>query len=264
MKTNPVRRKLQRGEASFGTWLTLPDLFSAQLMSKMGFDWLTVEMEHAPMTIEMTAAMCATVANAGVVPLTRIPINNVENIKRVLDTGAWGIVVPMVNSRAEAEAVVEAARYRPIGRRSIGGSLHGANFDTDPATYYAKANDEILVIIMAEHVDAVERADEIFSVPGIDAVFIGPNDLHASMGLPPMFDSTHKQFNDAVEHIRVTAKKHGVASGIHVVDAAQAQRRAKEGFQFIAVASDAGFLMAKTKEVTSALGLGAGKAVAKY
>jgi hypothetical protein len=121
MKTNPVRHKLKRGEASFGTWLTLPDLFSAQLMSKMGFDWLTVEMEHAPMTIEMTAAMCATVANAGVVPLTRIPINNVENIKRVLDTGAWGIVVPMVNSRAEAEAVVEAARYRPIGRRSIGG-----------------------------------------------------------------------------------------------------------------------------------------------
>ena len=264
MKTNPVRHKLKRGEASFGTWLTLPDLFSAQLMSKMGFDWLTVEMEHAPMTIEMTAAMCATVANAGVVPLTRIPINNVENIKRVLDTGAWGIVVPMVNSRAEAEAVVEAARYRPIGKRSIGGSLHGANFDTDPATYYAKANDEILVIIMAEHVDAVERADEIFSVPGIDAIFIGPNDLHASMGLPPMFDSTHPQFNDAVEHIRVTAKKHGVASGIHVVDAAQAQRRVKEGFQFIAVASDAGFMMAKAKEVTGALGLGAGKAVAKY
>jgi 4-hydroxy-2-oxoheptanedioate aldolase len=117
---------------------------------------------------------------------------------------------------------------------------------------------------MAEHVDAVERADEIFSVPGIDAVFIGPNDLHASMNLPPSFDSDNKQFTAAVEHIRVTAKKHGVASGIHVADAAQAQRRAKEGFQFIAVASDAGFLMAKTKEVTGALGLGAGKAVAKY
>ena len=264
MKTNPVRQKLKRGETSFGTWLTLPDVFTAQLMSKMGFDWLTVEMEHTPTTIEMAGANFAVIANAGVVPLVRIPINSVENIKRVLDIGAWGIVVPMVNSRAEAEAVVEAARYRPIGKRSIGGALHGANFDTDPSTYYAKANDEILVIIMAEHVDAVERADEIFSVPGIDAVFIGPNDLHASMNLPPMFDSAHPQFNAAVEHIRVTAQKHGVASGIHVVDAAQAQRRAKEGFQFIAVASDAGFLMAKAKEVTGALGLGAGKAVAKY
>jgi 4-hydroxy-2-oxoheptanedioate aldolase len=264
MKTNHVRHKLKRGEASFGTWLTLPDVFTAQLMSKMGFDWLTVEMEHTPTTIEMAGANFAVIANAGCVPLVRIPINSVENIKRVLDIGAWGIVVPMVNSRAEAVTVVEAARYRPIGKRSIGGSLHGANFDTDPATYYANANEEILVIIMAEHVDAVNRADEIFSVPGIDAVFIGPNDLHASMGLPPAFDSDNELFNDAVEHIRETAKNHGVASGIHVTDAAQAQRRAEEGFQFIAVASDAGFMMAKAKEVTSALGLGAGKAVAKY
>ena len=264
MKKNPVRHKLKRGETSFGTWLTLPDVFTAQLMSKMGFDWLTVEMEHTPTTIEMAGANIAVIGNTGVAPLVRIPINSVQNIKRVLDIGAWGLVVPMVNSRAEAEAVVEAARYRPIGKRSIGGSLHGANFDTDPATYYARANEEILVVIMAEHVDAVEHADEIFSVPGIDAVFIGPNDLHASMGLPPMFDSTNKQFNDAVEHIRVTAKKHGVASGIHVADAPQALRRAKEGFQFIAVISDAGFMMSKAREVASALGLGAGKAVAKY
>ena len=116
MKTNPVRHKLKRGEASFGTWLTLPDIFTAQLMSKMGFDWLTVEMEHTPTTIEMAGANFAVIANAGCVPLVRIPINSVENIKRVLDIGAWGIVVPMVNSRAEAEAVVEAARYRPIGQ----------------------------------------------------------------------------------------------------------------------------------------------------
>jgi 4-hydroxy-2-oxoheptanedioate aldolase len=264
MKQNSVRHKLKRGEPSFGSWLTMPGIVTTQLMARMGFDWLTLELEHTPMNMETAGASIIALANADVAPLVRIPINSVENIKRVLDSGAWGIVVPMVNSRAEAEAVVEAARYRPIGRRSIGGSLHAANFDTDASTYYAKANDEILVVIMAEHVDAVERADEIFSVPGLDAVFIGPNDLHASMGLAPMFDSDHKQFTDAVEHIRVTAKKHGVASGIHVVDAAQAQRRAKEGLQFIAVISDAGFMMAKAKEVTTALGLGAGNAVAKY
>ena len=176
----------------------------------MGFDWLTVEMEHTPTTIEVAGASFAVIANAGVVPLVRILWNSGENIKRVLDIGAWGIVVPMVNSRAEAEAVVEAA-----------------------------------------------RAEDIFSVPCLDAVFIGPNDLHASMGLPPMFDSTNQQFTDAVEHIRVTAQKHGVASGIHVVDPAQARRRVKEGFQFIAVASDAGFMMAKAKEVRNALNSGA-------
>src|SRR6185503_4619689 len=100
---------------------------------------------------------------------------------------AWGIVVPMVNSRAEAEAVVRAARYRPLGERSIGGQLHALNFDTDAATYYAKANEQILVVVMAEHAEAVENIDAILAVPGIDAVFVGPNDLHASLGLPPTF-----------------------------------------------------------------------------
>src|ERR1044071_7737059 len=117
MKTNHVRHKLKSGEPSFGTWLTLPDVFTAQLMARMGFDWLTVEMEHTPTTIELSGANFAVIANAGVVPLVRVPWNNGENIKRVLDIGAWGIVVPMVNSRAEAEAVVEAARYQ-IGRAS--------------------------------------------------------------------------------------------------------------------------------------------------
>jgi 4-hydroxy-2-oxoheptanedioate aldolase len=170
----------------------------------------------------------------------------------------------MVNSRAEAEAVVEAARYRPIGKRTVGGSLRGVNFDTDPGTYYAKSNDEILVIVMAETAEAVENIEDICSVPGLDAVFIGPNDLHASYGLPPNFESDHTQFNDALKSIRAAAKKNGLASGIHVADVAQAQRRAKEGFQFIAISSEAGFMMQKAKEVTSALGLGGGKAAAKY
>lgn len=264
MKTNYVRHKLKRGEASFGTWLTLPDVTATQLMTRMGFDWLTVEMEHAPVTLKDAAASFAVISNAGVVPLVRVAINSTENIKTVLDNGAWGIVVPMVNSRAEAEAVVEAARYRPIGKRTVGGSLRGVNFDTDPGTYYARANDEILVIIMAETAEAVENIEDICSVPGLDAVFIGPNDLHASYGLPPNFESEHKQFNDALEKIRVTAQKHGLAPGIHCADVAQAQRRAKEGFQFIAISSEAGFMMQKAKEVTNALGLGGGKAVAKY
>jgi 2-keto-3-deoxy-L-rhamnonate aldolase RhmA len=149
----------------------------------MGFDWLTLEMEHTPMTLETAAASFSIISNSGVAPLVRVPMNTVENIKRVLDTGAWGIVVPMVNSRAECEAVVEAARYRPIGRRTIGGSLHAANFDTDAATYYAKANDEILIVIMAEHVDAIERADEIFSVPELMRCSSAQMILHASMGL---------------------------------------------------------------------------------
>lgn len=265
MRTNHVRAKLKRGEPSIGTWLTLPDPLSARLMTRVGFDWLTVELEHSPTSFESAATSFAIISDSGPVPLARVPWNSTENIKRVLDTGAWGIVVPMVNSRAEAEAAVAAARYAPKGTRSIGGQLHAVNFDTDPATYYARANEEILVVLMAEHVQAIEHADEIFSVPGIDVVFIGPNDLHNSMGKPPAFESNDKQFTDAVGHILKVARKHGIAPGIHVADEAAAQRRLKEGFQFIAVSSEAGLMLNRAQQVTKALGLGVGKpAVAKY
>jgi 4-hydroxy-2-oxoheptanedioate aldolase len=264
MNTNPVRAKLKRGEPSIGTWLTLPDPFAAQLMARTGFEWLTVEMEHTPATFETAAQSFAIVAASGCVPLARIPWNTAENIKRVLDTGAWGIVVPMVNTRAEAEAAVRAARYRPLGERSIGGQLHAANFATDSATYYAKANDEILVIVMAEHVEAVRNIDDILSVPGIDAVFVGPNDLHASMGKAPTFDSNDAEFLAALKRVFNSAKQHGVAPGIHVLDTAQAQRRLSEGWQFIAVASEAGLLLSKAAEVAKTLGLGKGGSALKY
>ena len=135
MKTNHVRAKLKHGDPSIGTWLTLPDPLAARMMARVGFDWLTVELEHAPTSLESAATSFAIISASGPVPLARVPSNSVENIKRVLDTGAWGIVVPMVNSRAEAEAAVAAARYAPLGARTIGGQLHAVNFETDPGTY---------------------------------------------------------------------------------------------------------------------------------
>ena len=265
MKTNHVRAKLRQGQPSIGTWLTLPDPLAARMMARIGFDWLTIELEHTPTNLETAATMFAIVSASGSVPLVRVPWNSAENIKRVLDTGAWGIVVPMVNSRAEAEAAVAAARYAPRGQRSIGGQLHAVNFETDPATYYARANDEILVVLMAEHIKAIEAAEEILSVPGIDVVFIGPNDLHNSLGKPPSFDSDDPDFTSALAHILKLARKHGIAPGIHVADVAAAQRRLAQGFQFIAVASEAGMMLSKAQEVARGLGLSAPeRAVAKY
>ncbi len=264
MKTNFVRAKLKRGEASIGTWLTLPDPTAARLMAQVGFDWLTVELEHTGTSLETAAQSLGNIVTADTVPLARIPWNTGENIKRVLDIGAWGIVVPMVNSRAEAEAAVAAARYHPQGVRSVGGQLHAVNFDTDPATYYARANEEILVVIMAEHVEAIQAADDILSVPGIDAVFIGPNDLLNSMGKRPAFESDDPEFVEAVNHILKTARKHGVAPGIHVADPAAAQRRLAEGFQFLALASETGMMLAKARELAAVLGLGGKRAVARY
>jgi 4-hydroxy-2-oxoheptanedioate aldolase len=265
MKVNHVRAKLKRGEPSVGTWLTLPDPIAARMMARVGFDWLTVELEHAPTSFETAATSFAIISASGAAPLARVPVNSVENIKRVLDTGAWGIVVPMVNSREEAEAAVAAARYAPLGARTIGGQLHAINFECDPATYYAQANEQILVVLMAEHVRAIEQADRIFGLPGIDAVFIGPNDLHHSMGRPPAFESDHKEFNDALAHILKICKQHGIAPGIHVADETAARRRIAEGFQFVAVASEAGMMLSKAQEIARSLGVAASKAaVAKY
>lgn len=255
MKSNSVRHRLKSGEATYGTWLTLPDPVAARLLASSGFDWITVELEHTPTTFETAALSYAMIAAANCVPLARVPFNTSENIKRVLDTGAWGVIVPMVNSRTEAEAAVAAARFPPLGRRSVGGQLNAANFDTDQGTYRRQANDEILVIVMIEHVDAVANAEAIITTPGIDAIFIGPNDLSNSMGQHPAFESEHPQFNEAVQHVRDLCKKHRVPVGIHVISPESASRRVAEGFQFIALGSDAGFMLSKAHETTQALGL---------
>jgi len=264
MKKNFARHKLSAGQPSLGTWLTLPGTIPATFLSRAGFDWLTVELEHSPTTFENAAACFAIIAASGVVPLVRVPINSTENVKRVLDTGAWGVIVPMVNTRAEAEAVVAASRFPPIGRRSIGGQLHATNFGTDAATYYRQANEEILVVVMIETPESVKNLDDILSVPGIDAAFIGPNDLHNSLGLPPAFESEDPRFVHALERVLESSRKHGIAPGIHVADPEMAKRRLAQGFQFIAVASETGFMLAKTAEVAKALGLGSGTAAAKY
>jgi 4-hydroxy-2-oxoheptanedioate aldolase len=221
----------------------------------VGFDWLTVELEHTPVNLETAATSFALIAGAGTVPLARVPWNTGENIKRVLDSGAWGVVVPMVNTREDAETVVRSARYAPLGARSIGGSLHAASFATDSATYYRQANDAILVVVMIEHVQALENLEAILSVPGIDVAFIGPNDLLNSMGKPPAFDSDDPEFRRAVERVLALAPQYGIAPGIHVADAAAARRRLDDGFRFIAVASEAGLMLAAAADAVRAVGI---------
>ena len=264
MKINPVRSKLREGLPCVGTWLNLADPMSARLMARAGFDWLTVEMEHTPVTFENAATNFALIAAGGTTPIVRVPWNHGENIKRVLDTGAWGVVVPMVNSRKEAEAVVAAAKYAPIGQRSVGGQLHAANFDTDPATYYANANDRILVVLMIEHVDAIHHIDEICSVPGVDVVFIGPNDLTKSMGMVPVFENDTPEFKDALEKVLVASRKHGIAPGIHVIDAEAAKRRIAQGFQFVAITSEIGMMLSKAAETLKNIGRDTLRNVVRY
>ncbi len=264
MKRNFVKEKLKRGEPSIGSWLSLPDPTAALLMSRVGFDWLNLNLEHMPIGVE-TAALCySAIASSGVVPLSRPSWNTGEYIKRILDNGGWGVILPMIRTKEEAEAAVEGTFYSPKGSRSVGGMLHAIHFDTDPATYYEHANEEILLVLQLEHIDAIENADAILSVPGVDAFFVGPNDLLQSMGEKPGWDSSHPAFVDGLKHLQEVGRKYGVASGIHVPTPHDAQRRIKEGFQFIAVGSEAGMMISKAQEITSSLGLGSRKEVAKY
>jgi 4-hydroxy-2-oxoheptanedioate aldolase len=252
---NPVKAALKRGEASVGSWLSLSSPFVTRFLARAGFKWLTVDVEHSPVNWETAALMFATIADAGGVPLVRVPSNSHENIKRALDNGAMGIVVPMVRTAEEAAAAVAATRYHPRGDRSVGGSLHCLNFRTTPAEYYARASDEILVAVQTEHVDSVRNAEAICSVEGLDAIFVGPNDLLQSMGKTPAMETDDREFVDALRHLRETAVKHGVAPGLHVLTPEQARRRLGEGWRFLALGSDLTFLQNGAKGALKELGL---------
>ncbi len=170
-----------------------------------------------------------------------------------------GIVVPMVNTAEEAAAAVAATNYHPRGNRSVGGSLHALNFGVPAPEYYAHASDEIFVAVQTEHVESVENADAICSVPGVDAIFVGPNDLLQSMGKTPAMESDDREFVDALRHLRETAVKHGVAPGMHTLTVEQVRRRIEEGWRFLALGSDLALMVGAAKEKLEELGMAAGK-----
>jgi 4-hydroxy-2-oxoheptanedioate aldolase len=253
LKSNPVKRALREGRPQVGTWLSLGSPFAARFLARLGLPWLTVDMEHSHVDLPTASAMFGAIADAGCVPLARVATGRHDLIKRVLDCGAMGIVAPMVMTPDEARAIVAATKYPPRGNRSVGGSLHALNYGASADEYYRRADDEILVIIQTEHIDAVEIADTIYSVPGIDAVFVGPNDLGASMraedGTPP----DRETFEATLRRIREACARQGVASGLHVQTIEQARQRIAEGWRFVAVASELKFMIEGAAAVGRAL-----------
>lgn len=254
MRANPVKRALKEGKACFGTWLSLGNILAARFLARAGFAWINLDIEHSLVGWETASHIFAAVADAGCTPLARVPANRHDHIKRVLDNGAHGIVVPMVNTREEAESAVRAMLYPPQGNRSVGGSSHALNFDTNATDYYAHANEEILIILQCEHIQSVENAEAIFSVPGIDAIFVGPNDLAWSMRDKENTPPSAEAIEEAMQHILKTCQKHGVAPGLHVGSGEDAIRRKEEGWQFIAIGSELRLMMKATSELIETIG----------
>jgi len=239
LKKNRVKELWREGKAAVGTWLVLGSPITAEIVASMEFDWVVIDTEHGSIDIGMTQTIIQAISTTNTVPMVRVPWNDPMSIKRALDAGAYGLVIPMVNSREEAIRAVQAARYPPVGFRSYGGPrarLYGG------MDYFEHANEEIALIMQIEHIDAVNCIDEILSVEGVDAFFIGPSDLAISMGLKPGMDNTDPRHVEAVSKILAAGKKHHVPGGIHVGSPEAVNERMAQGCQFIALASDERFL----------------------
>ena len=240
--SNPVKAKLRAGQVSVGSWLNLASPLAAEAMAAEGFEWLTVDTEHSAWGIgEMTNAFRAIEAR-GAVPFARSWSHNPEVLARILDAGALGVVVPHVSSREQAEVLARAVRYPPVGERSLG-SIRAATLDD----YYARANDELLLVVMIEDPAGVESIEAIMSVDGVDVALLGTADLGLAMGLRRDEIVGHAEHERLVRRVLEGCRKVGKPAGIPVGDAVAANRWIGEGFQLIDLSNDLAFLRAMAR-----------------
>lgn len=242
---NPVKYNLTHGGVALGTWLSLCSPVAAEMMANLGWDWLVVDVEHSPVGFE-TMVNCFRAAQlGGAVPMARVPWNDTIWIQRTLDAGALGLVIPMINSAEDAAQAVANTRYALKGVRSWGGSRIAPYIDGD---YGRWVGDNLAIIVMIETAEAVRRAESILAVDGVDGCFIGPSDLTLTLGYFPGDPKGKELLEAAVTQVRDAGRKVGKAVGRHCFSVAEANRHIEEGFQFIALASDARYMTLAAQE----------------
>jgi 2-keto-3-deoxy-L-rhamnonate aldolase RhmA len=255
MAPTALRNKIRSGALTLGSWITLGHTGIAEIMAKAGFDWVVVDLEHSVINIDVAGDLIRTIDLCGVSPLVRLTSNDPDQIKRVMDAGAHGIVVPSVNAAVDAERAVTATRYAPRGSRGVGlgrAQGYGVSFQE----YLKWQQEGPAVIVMIEHKDAIERLEEILKVPGVDAFLIGPYDLSCSLGIPGQFERT--EFTNALTYIRETGKRIGCPAGLHIVepDLEKLDQTIREGYTFIAYSVDIRMLDVSVRQgVSKAKGL---------
>ncbi len=239
MRTNHVLQAWRQDQQTIGAWLAIDSSYSAEVLAHAGFDWLCLDMQHGMLDYDDVKHMLTAISTSNTMPFVRVPWNEPYEIMKVLDAGAYGVIVPLVNNREEAERAVSACRYPPAGIRS-----HGPNRATlySGKGYTRAANNEIACIVMIETAEALENLDAIMSTPGVDAVYIGPNDLAYALELYPAGDNNEPEHVKAVSHILNTAKKHGIAAGIQTGSVEFTRRYLDEGFHMVTLGSDRGWL----------------------
>jgi 4-hydroxy-2-oxoheptanedioate aldolase len=250
VRENTLKSIWARGEAVVNGWLAIPSAFSAEVMAHQGFDSLTVDMQHGVVDYQVAVTMLQSISTTPVIPLARVPWNDPARLMKILDAGVYGVICPMINTRAEAEALVRACKYPPRGHRSWGPVRASLYAGTD---YGDHANDDIIVMPMIETAEALKNLDDILSVPGVDAVYVGPSDLSLALGCKPRLDQTDPPVVEAQQQIVGACKRYGVIAGIHNSTAAYALKMIAEGYRFVTLASDSRFLAAKAAEEVNAV-----------
>ena len=238
MIKNNLKKSWSAGRSTINGWLSINSPFVAEIMAAQGYDSVTIDMQHGAVSYEGALGMLQAMRASGVVPIARVPWLDPGSIMKALDAGAYGIICPMVNTRADAERLVSYMRYPPLGTRSFGPTR--ANFSAGDG-YAAEANGEMVAFAMIETAEAMSNLDEIVRTPGLDGVYIGPADLTLGLSegaLPPGFDRTEPEMVGAIHQILEAAQAAGIRAALHCGTAEYAAKAMRWGFDMVTLSND--------------------------
>lgn len=242
---NLLKETLKTGKAAIGTFVQIGHPDVTEMLSHAGFDWLLLDGEHGPFGIETMQIMLQAMSGTKTVPIIRAPWNDPVYIKRALDIGAYGLLIPLVSSKREAENAVHALRYPPVGIRGVG-PRRASRYYLDFKEYVATVDAELLIMVQIETKEAIQNVSEILSVDGIDAYFVGPMDLSAALG--HIGDVNHPEVADAIDKILAAGKEAKKIGGIYAFSVEDVQKRIQQGFQLISLGADSRLLMGSAQE----------------
>ncbi len=248
MRENRLRSLWAKDQAVVNGWLHLPSAFAAETMAHAGWDSLTIDMQHGVVDYQAALTMLIAISTTQTVPMVRVPWLDPGIVMKMLDAGAYGIICPMVNNREDAEVLVSATRYPPKGQRSFGpirATLYAG------ADYASQANETIVAFAMIETREALDKLDDIYSVDGLEAIYIGPSDLSLALGCTPRLDQDEKPVVDAIDLILRKARERGIVAGIHNGTPEYARKMIDKGFRFVTIGSDARLMAAGAQQVVA-------------
>ena len=246
MFKNKILEKIKSNQPVINGWLSIPNSFTAEAMSKMGWDSLTIDMQHGQNDYSATLSMLQAISTTDTTPLARVPWNEPGIIMKMLDLGVLGIIAPMINSKKECENFVSYCSYPPKGQRSFGPMRAQLIYGSD---YFENANSNIISLAMIETKEAVDNIDEILSVPGLTGVYIGPADMSSAYGLKPQFDVKSDPVFSNIKMIVNKAKKYGKVAGIHNGSTSYAKEMIGLGYQFVTISSDFRSMSAQAQSI---------------